>query len=58
MTREKIVSEFVRLSLAINQAEAEGLITREEAVAAIEAYRERADAVLEGHRQGERVKTP
>lgn len=57
MTRDEVIREFVRLSEGINSAEAAGAISREEAVAAIEAYRERADLVLDALKQTEKVKS-
>lgn len=55
--RDEIIREFVRLSEGINSAEAAESITREEAVAAIEAYRERADTMLDALKQTEKVKS-
>lgn len=57
MTREEIIREFVRLSEGIYAAEAAGSITHEEVVAAIDMYRERADAVLDAIKQVEKVKS-
>lgn len=57
MTREKVISEFVRLSEGIYSAEAAGAITREEAVAAIDTYRSRADVILDALKQEDKVKT-
>jgi hypothetical protein len=57
ITREKIVTEFVRLSEGIYEAEDSGSITREEAVAAVDRYRERADTLLDALKQAEKVRT-
>lgn len=47
VTRNGVIREFVRLSEQINEAEEQGLITRDEAVVALDRYRERADLLLD-----------
>jgi hypothetical protein len=55
-TRNEVIQEFVRLSEIIHEKEAEGVITHDEAAAAIDRYRERSDEMLRPLRPTEKVK--
>ena len=54
MTRDQIIREFHRLCGIVNDAEQKDWLDMDQALAMRERYRERADAVLDAHKQIEK----